>query len=1190
MQTSRNCARCHAPLGENAPEGFCARCLITDLIVPGYAGETVADLPGDSAATVLRYFGDYEFVEQLSRGGMGTVFKARQVSLNRLVAVKMIFGGAANSSLLKRFHTEAEAAARLQHPHIVPIHEFGEYGGEYFLSMKLIEGARALVALNLPPREAVGQLIHIARAVHYAHQHGVLHRDIKPGNILVGDDGVPYLTDFGLAKLTGNEANVTLTQEMLGTPAYMAPEQVRGSAQAVTTAADIYGLGATLYECLAHRPPFEGRTVAELLRKIVEEVPPPLRHAARRHWLRLRKNVNPGTQPRSLLSSGPIDRDLETICFKCLEKKPSDRYSSAHALAEDLEHWRAGEPINARPVTTFERVGKWARRKPAWAALLATATLAFITIALGVSWFNWRLGQKNREAIERVIRLNIDTAGRLEADGDPSRAMLYFAEALRLAEADQKSAEVEMLRLRFHSLLRESPSLLQCWMHEGGANDAEFSPDGARVLSAGNDGNARVWDAGTGAAILDALRHNAPVLSAFFSPDGRVIATLGGDGQARLWDARDGSALSEPLPMRLPAELWRFGPRAMAFDSSSQFFAYGFSNTVHLFDLSTRNLRRGPTVSGEVMHLAFRPGSAELAVGTARAVELWNLNASVPAKVLARGQRARWVGFSPDGHRLLALVAYVEARIWDADSGDLQLELNNPGTAPILDLGLSSDGRRISTANFASSVRVWDALTGRSISSFEVVAPVGVMHFGDDDQIATASLDGGLRFWDRAGAKLAPVLWHGGAVTSAAIDASGQRLVAACQDGSVRLWALPRLKPRPTEFERWERVSLCAVSADGETQLSYFGGNGVHLWEASQNKHLATIQSPDPVTFAALSPDGRSVATLSWLPGLKANLAVWNRDATLRFQLPQAVDDRSRFYHADFSPDGAQLGIGFSRPDGSGGAQILDVLTGHPISPTLDHRGPVRFVHFDPQGSRLVTAGDDGIAQAWDVRTGRTLSPPLKHDGPLSVARFGPDGQSLITACYDETFLPRYAQVWNGHDFSPRTPRLWHLDGILDAVFSPDGRKVATSGEDRVVMLWDAFSGVPLTPPLQQPEKADHVTFSPDGRLLLVSCRSSYLRVFHAATGEQITAQIPYGASMTVAHFASDSSAVIFAGSNGHPITVPFAASVLPVDQLRRTAELLSNHKLSRLGLERLNVRELSEAWQADKNESRRNE
>jgi tetratricopeptide (TPR) repeat protein len=320
----------------------------------------------------VRYFGDYELLEEIARGGMGVVYRARQLSLNRPVALKMIAAGQlATPAAVQRFHTEAEAAARLDHPHIVPIYEIGEYEGQHYFSMKLLEGGtladlilKAQVQNPLSP-EAVARLVGtVARAVHYAHQRGILHRDLKPTNILLDEQGEPHVTDFGLAKLAEDDSSLTMTTAILGTPAYMAPEQAAGGAKQLTTAADIYGLGAVLYEMLTGQPPFRAATAVETLRQVCEQAP---------------------TRPHSLNSA--VDRDLETICLKCLSKDPQKRYPDASALAQDLDRWRKGESILARPVGTAEKAWRWCRRRPIVAGLLLAVLVALVAGLVVSNWF-----------------------------------------------------------------------------------------------------------------------------------------------------------------------------------------------------------------------------------------------------------------------------------------------------------------------------------------------------------------------------------------------------------------------------------------------------------------------------------------------------------------------------------------------------------------------------------------------------------------------------------------------------------------------------------------------------------------------------------------------------------------------------------------------------------------------------------
>jgi serine/threonine protein kinase/tetratricopeptide (TPR) repeat protein len=396
IRVIRVCRKCGAKIFSDAPKGLCTACVLEtalgifpDAIAaddlsavalvkaddPGRVDELSCDNPKPTssvkeavrAATMLGELGDYELLEEIGRGGQGVVFRARQKSLNRIVALKVIsLGQWASKAHLKRFRLEAEAAAKLEHPGIVPIHEVGERDGSCYFSMKFVEGGQLDEVARrepMPIRRAVELIANVARTVHYAHEHSILHRDIKPGNILLDQKGEPHLTDFGLARLVESESSVTQTLDVLGTPSYMAPEQAVGNNAAVSNATDVYGLGAVLYQLLTGQPPFAGGTTYETIKLVLDSEPRPLRP------------LNPR-----------IDRDLSTICLKCLEKDPKRRYSSALALAEDLERWLRHEPIAARRTGMLARGKKWVRRNPS-SALLATSLVALVTV---VGWNIWK--------------------------------------------------------------------------------------------------------------------------------------------------------------------------------------------------------------------------------------------------------------------------------------------------------------------------------------------------------------------------------------------------------------------------------------------------------------------------------------------------------------------------------------------------------------------------------------------------------------------------------------------------------------------------------------------------------------------------------------------------------------------------------------------------------------------------------
>src|SRR5947207_10211685 len=385
----RVCAECGATVFADAPQGICSVCLFQT----GLASDDGKAFEA-TVGRMLKDFGDFELLEEIGRGGQGVVFRARQKSLNRTVALKVIgLGEWATKAHLKRFRLEAEAAASLDHPGIVPIHEVGERDGSCYFSMKLVEGGQLDEVVKheqMSIRRAVELIAKVSRTVHYAHEHGILHRDIKPGNILLDKTGEPHLTEFGLARLVKSESTVTRTLEVLGTPSYMAPEQAVGNNAQLTSATDVYGLGAVLYQLLTGHPPFAGGTTYETMKLLLDTEP---------------------RQPRLL--NPKIDRDLSTICLKCLEKDPKRRYSSALALAEDLERWLKHEPILARRTGLITRGRKWVRRNPT-SALLAASVVALVAV---VGWNVWKSELIRRPVTNGIAVLPFENLSEQKEDG-----------------------------------------------------------------------------------------------------------------------------------------------------------------------------------------------------------------------------------------------------------------------------------------------------------------------------------------------------------------------------------------------------------------------------------------------------------------------------------------------------------------------------------------------------------------------------------------------------------------------------------------------------------------------------------------------------------------------------------------------------------------------------------------------------
>ena len=542
---------------------------------PARTGETqVLGLAAlaDGNSPRVPYFGDYELLEEIAQGGMGVVYRARQVSLNRLVALKMIRGGAFPSAEeVQRFHQEAESAANLDHPHIVPIYEIGECEGRHFFSMKLIEGgslSQRKVGLTLSPdlgrtevarrqREICRLMALVARAVHHAHQRGILHRDLKPANVLLDSAGLPHVTDFGLAKRVEGNSGLTQTGAIIGTPSYMAPEQANGT-RVLTTQTDVYGLGAVLYELLTGRPPFKADNVLDTL-LMVRQQEPVLPHAV----------------------NHLVDRDLETVCLKCLRKDPAQRYGSADGVAEDLERFLADEPIQARAVGARERLVLWAKRRPALAALYGVtgvATAVVVTALVVSNLLISRALSDRTDALDKAERgeddtrraLVAETVAKNEKEGALRRERLLahqrgialswqMWQANHLAEAEQMLFECKPAVLRgwewnYLRRLYNNAGLFLQKGYIGQGHPQPFSGDSQRVALAGPDRVVRLFDVVTGKVVRTFPGEQANIKCLAISPDGNLLAVSG--GPVTVWSAATGAIRFKIAPPKEEGEFY----------------------------------------------------------------------------------------------------------------------------------------------------------------------------------------------------------------------------------------------------------------------------------------------------------------------------------------------------------------------------------------------------------------------------------------------------------------------------------------------------------------------------------------------------------------------------------------------------------------------------------------------------------
>jgi WD40 repeat protein/tRNA A-37 threonylcarbamoyl transferase component Bud32 len=1035
--------------------------LTTDQAPPGADATGLAGLPR------VRYFGDYELLEVIARGGMGVVYKARQVSLNRLVALKMILKGElATPRDVARFRAEAEAAANLDHPHIVPIYEVGEHDGQQYYAMRYIEGTSFTRRPRADARKEAGLIATVARAVHYAHQHGILHRDLKPSNILIDPAGVPYVADFGLAKRVDVDRSLTESGALVGTPRYMAPEQAAGRKD-LTVAADVYSLGVVLYERLTGQTPFKGETPLEILRQVREAEPP---------------------RPSSITTG--LSRDLETICLKCLEKDPMKRYGSAEALADDLGCWLRGEPIQARRVGQAERLWRWCRRNPA-VATMATAIALLMTVALAGLAVGLVLvtNSKEEEANARSIAEQKEEEAKQRSE--EARWNQYVAE-MNLVQREYEANNIERARALLDNW-ENAPSGTKdvrgfewhYWHHlthrellsiTGGQNPffaIAFSPDGTRFAT-GNDTTAKIWDSATGKEILS-LKHEGSVLGIAFNLDGTRLATFV-YGNIKVWDAVAGK---EILSIRGKAD-WPVDPFCqVAFSRDGTRLAAGSSDgSIKVWD--AEDGKEVLYVKGDkspVRGLAFSPDGARLAIGsTSGAVKV--CEATTGSEVLALKAHQQFgvtrLAFSQDGRRLATGSLYFgrgdrPVKVWDATTGQELLTLNHQGY--VRDLAFSPDGTRLAIGG--DIVTFCDATSGNELFSLKGLMVSRLSFSSDSTRLATVGTatfggDWTAKVWDTtAGQMHLSLKGHSGNVWSIAFSRDGKRLATGSLDGTARVWdaasgqELITFKgDKDSNLKKVDNIGLnqgimsVAFSPDG-TRLATGsdGGNTVMVWDGENGHELLTYKAHvSGLTSVAFNHDGTRLASCSRWDQI---VRVW--DAATGREFLTLKGHQSGVTSVAFSPDGARLATGSDDHK----VKIWDSATGHELITLRGHNAGVNCVAFSPEGSRLVSGSADKSSRVWDIATGKELLTLAGLQGEVRCVAFSPDGIRLATASGDGTGDRTTIRIWNAS--SGQELLSLKREGkteISSLAFSPDGFRLAAAYMDGA-MVWESLPPTP---------------------------------------------------------------------------------------------------------------------------------
>jgi WD40 repeat protein/tetratricopeptide (TPR) repeat protein/cell division protein FtsB len=1057
------------------------------------------DMPSRSASVP-----GYEIEKELGRGGMGVVYQARQLAPRRRVALKMLLGGEhADPRHRTLFQAEAEAVAALQHPNVVQIFEVGQHQGLPFLALEFCPGDSLSARLERGPLsldEAVALMQTLARAIHEAHRRGIIHRDLKPANVLLGEEGSPKVTDFGLAKRLDDERDQSRTGTVMGTPGYMAPEQVAGRVHEIGPWTDVYALGVILFECLTGRRPFEGPQDLVRFHTLETEAPSPRKFNRK------------------------VPRDLETICLKCLHKQGHRRYGSAEELAEDLRRFRQHEPIVARRAGVGGRAWRWCKRNPVVAGLLTVLILVLIAGTVVSTFFAINAEQQAEQArinetkavqkSEQLQQANTDlkqtrddlkkvntklkeehdaaiAAGHLAKRREQeTRRLLYVSRmnrahrsihdgdvsnALQLLEAQVPGPDEEDLRhWEWYYLKRLCRSdLFTLKGHTSHVWGVAFSPDGKLMVSGSHDHTVKLWDARTGKEVKTLTGHRGKVYGVAFSPDGKRVASSSLDNTVRLWDVNSGKPV-RVLPHQYGVSNVAFSPHGKRVATAA------YLGTV--WDVETGQPLFTLPDYHEVSYITFDPQGRYLATaGYDQMVKLWDAQSGKWIRdFVGHAGKVRSVAFSPDGATLASASDDQTVALWNVKTGQYRRFLYGH-TDWVWGVAFSPDGRLLASSSDDTSIKVWSAVTGRLLFTIR----------GHALGIATVTFS--------------PDSW---------------RLASASDDKTVKVWDLMAHYEALTLGEHSQSVSRVVFSPDGKQLVSAGSDHLLKIWDSGGGRDVRTLtESEGPILDVAFIPNKRALVSVGGFIGKSGFIQV--RDLTTG-EARRLGDHKEPM--SDFVIDPMAYG-GVARRLG-------------------DHKEPIRTVAVHPDGKLLATGGMDGAVRVWNLDTGEAISTLGTHPSKVTSVAFNSDGRLLASANGDfDAKAPGEIKLWDTRTWREAGTLQEKTDQVNEVAFSPDGRYLAaaterggvaiTGKEPGLVKIWDLKEGQITRTLSGHLRKVTCVAFSADGRRLVSGSADDTIKIWDVLTWQELITLRGHSNTVTSVTFSPDGKRLASAGWDG---------------------------------------------------------